>query len=129
VLEDSNSTDGADNGNSTAVTAAQLAAITGIENVITANEAAYQTAINAETGFSNLPTVAEVQAIIDSVNANIGALSEVLEDSNSTDGADNANGTAITAAQLAAITDIENVITANEAAYQAAINAETGFKV
>ena len=130
ILEDSNSTGGANNGNGTPVTVAQLNAITGITNVDPANEAAYQAAINAATGLSNPPTATEVQAVLDAVNAaaaNDAALAEVLEDSNSTGGANNGNGTPVTAAQLAAITGITGVDPANEAAYQAAINAATGL--
>jgi hypothetical protein len=131
VLEDSASVGGGNNSNGTAVTAVQLAAITGILNVDPANEAAYQAAIAAETGFSNPPTALELQSIITSVNAaataSETALAEVLEDSDSVGGGNNSNGTAVTAVQLAAITGILNVDLANEAAYQAAIAAETGF--
>jgi len=69
VLEDSNSVDGANNANGLAVTIAQLNEIIGLTDINNANESAYQIAINEETGFSNPPTVAEVQAIIDAVNA------------------------------------------------------------
>ena len=239
VLEDSASTGGANNTNGTAVTAVQLAAITGIANVIPANESAYQAAIASETGFSNPPTVAEVQAVIDAVNTTNGSndsdgdgisdanelaagtdpndatdndevteqlatiiaasndpadgvpsiadlintsavdgggnplfnnviagneaayevaianatfstpptqaelqavidavnaqtdstntLAEVLEDSDSAGGGNNGDGTAVTAAELAAIIGITDVNPVNEAAYQAAIAAETGF--
>ena len=68
VLEDSASTGGASNANSTAVTFSQLTD-TGVTGLDSANTAAYQAAIASETGFSNPPTVAEVQAIIDTVNA------------------------------------------------------------
>ncbi|WP_430409327.1 beta strand repeat-containing protein [Kordia sp.] len=127
VLEDSDSTGGANNANTVAVTAAQLDDIIGITGVIPANEAAYQAAIAAETGFSNPPTVMQVQAIIDAVNTEVATLAEVLEDSASVGGANNANTVAVTAAQLVAITGITGVIPANETGYQAAIAAETGF--
>ncbi|WP_394971838.1 BspA family leucine-rich repeat surface protein [uncultured Croceitalea sp.] len=127
ILEDSDSTSGNNNGNGTAVTVTQLAALTGITNVIPANEAEYQAAIAAEIGFSNLPTISEVQAIINTVNASEAVLAEVLEDSDSIGGANNANAVAVTVTQLAAIIGITNVIPANEAEYQAAIAAETGF--
>ena len=68
VLEDSASPGGSNNANSTAVTASELALITGITGVDPANEASYQAAIASETGFSTPPTVSEVQAIIDAVN-------------------------------------------------------------
>ena len=67
VLEDSASTGGANNTNSTAVTFSQLTD-TGVTGLDSDNTAAYQAAIASETGFSNPPTVAEVQAIIDTVN-------------------------------------------------------------
>ncbi len=131
ILEDSASAGGGNNGNGTGVTAVELAAIIGITGVDAANEAAYQTAIAAEIGFSNPPTVAEVQAIIDAVNTiqtnSTNTLAEVLEDSASTGGGNNGNGTGVTAVELAAITGITGVDPANEAAYQAAIAAETGF--
>ena len=112
----------------TGTTAAEYNALTGVSGAVATNEAAYLAAIAANEGpFSNPATEAEVQTMINAVNASIDALTEVLEDSDSTDGANNANSTAVTAAQLAAITGIENVVPANEAAYQAAINAETGF--
>ena len=130
VLEDSNSMGGANNANGNPITNNQLASI-GINSLDITKEADYQTAINTETGFSNPPTVAEVQAIIDSVNNGGGGdaaiLAEVLEDSNATGGANNANATPVTVAQLAALTGIMNVDNTLESQYQAAINAETTF--
>jgi len=85
-----------------------LADIVGIENVDALNEASYQAAIAAEVGFSNPPLLAEVQAIINAVNANNGALAEVLEDSSSTGGANDSNSIPVSAIQLADITGIVN---------------------
>ena len=131
VLEDSNATGGANNANATPVTVAQLAALTGIMNVDNTLESQYQAAINAETTFSDPTTLAEVQTVIDTVNATAAAdaaiLAEVLEDSNATGGANNANATPVTVAQLAALTGIMNVDNTLESQYQAAINAETTF--
>ena len=119
VLEDSNSTGGADNANGTAVTATQLAAITGIVNVIPANEAEYQAAINSETGFSNPPTVAEVQAIIDAVNAAVTASNNVLTQiGNEGDDPDTVNSV-VTVAQLQTIIpEVTGLVAGNETEYQ-----------
>ena len=129
VLEDSRSVGGYRNANRVAVTARQLAAIIGITRVIRINERLYQFYIKNEANFSNLPTVSQVQGIIDIVNlsTNISFLSEILEDSESSGGANNANGTTVTAPELAAITGITRVKLLNESAYQAEIRAETNF--
>jgi len=113
ILEDSNSTGGANNVNATPVTVTQLMAIDGLTGIVPANEAGYQETIAAETGFSNLPTVAEVQAIIDEVNAVVTIVT------NSNDPADG----------NPSITDLTNVgiisaILANEAAYEVVIANE-----
>ncbi len=87
ILEDSNSVDGNNNGNGTPVTVEQLEAIVGLNNVEPANELCYQLAIQSETDFSNLPTLEEVQRIIDLVNskdedADNDGLSNEEEDAN-----------------------------------------------
>jgi len=69
ILEDSASTGGSNNGNGIPITATQLTDIEGIINVNDDSELAYQEALAAETNFSNPPTVAEVQTIINAVNA------------------------------------------------------------
>lgn len=127
VLEDSGSRNGASNANGTSVTASQLAAISGIVNVEPANEIAYQTMIAATIAFSNPPTIAEIQQIIDTVNTSQTAIAEVLEDSSSVSGGSNSNGVAVTAVQLAAITGMTSVDLANEIAYQTLIALTTTF--
>lgn len=79
VLEDSSSVGGSNNANGMAVTDDELALIVdrvlaGSDTVASPMEARYQAAIQAETGFSNLPTIAEVQAIIDAENASLQRL-------------------------------------------------------
>ena len=79
ILEDSSSIGGAGNGNRVAVTDDELALIVdrvlaGSDTVASPMEARYQAAIQAETGFSNLPTIAEVQSIIDAENASLQRL-------------------------------------------------------
>ena len=79
ILEDSASAGGAGNANGVAVTDDELALIVdrvlaGSDTDASPMEARYQAAIHAETGFSNLPTIAEVQAIIDAQNANLSQL-------------------------------------------------------
>ncbi|MEM8970612.1 MAG: BspA family leucine-rich repeat surface protein, partial [Pseudomonadota bacterium] len=80
ILEDSSSPDGAMNANGLAVTDDQLALV--VDEVFlfsddsgnSALEERYQAAIQAETGFSNLPTEAQVQAIIDTENKDLSSL-------------------------------------------------------
>ena len=69
ILEDSNSDDGADNANGIAVSFTQLSQIIGLNDERITNISGYQDAINAETNFSNPPTLEEIQAIIDAVNS------------------------------------------------------------
>jgi len=69
VLEDSASPGGSNNADSTPITVADLQAINGLVNIVANNESAYQAAIAVETGFSNPPTVGEVQTIVNAVNA------------------------------------------------------------
>ena len=98
ILEDSASTGGANNADGNAVTLTLLQAIN-IINMDATIISNYQAAIQAETGFSNPPTKAEVQAVIDAANqAHFTSivLTEVGEDA-----AGNANGVLVTANQLA----------------------------
>ena len=127
ILEDSASPGGAMNADSMPVTAAQLDAVA--ENVNPALADDYQTAVAAATNLSNSPTVAEVQSIVDlvnavdAVNASPEALDAILEDSASPDGAANADGAPVTAEQLDAVA--EGVDPALEAEYRAAVAAAT----
>jgi uncharacterized repeat protein (TIGR01451 family) len=68
ILEDSASTGGSNNANNIAVSLSQLSSLPGIKNVKNDLIALYQKDIKSETGFSNPPTVAQVQVIIDRVN-------------------------------------------------------------
>ncbi len=72
LLEDSASLGGANNADGVAVTADQLAAVFDHVNIYI--EARYQNAILAKTDFSNPPTLAEVQELIDSESANLSDL-------------------------------------------------------
>ncbi len=102
ILEDSISPNGATNSNGIFVSLEQLQSIDNIENVKDYLLNFYRQQILIETGFSNPPTIAQVQDIIDRVNndsKNI-ALLEVLEDSNSLGGARNINGVSVTFEQL-----------------------------
>ena len=76
VLEDSASPGGNNNQDNDPVTAAELSQL--VNNVDPNREEAYQQAIANHTQFSNPPTVAEIQAVIDAV---ISTLDNVLEDS------------------------------------------------
>ena len=78
ILEDSASPDGAANADGAPVTAEQLDAVA--EGVDPALEAEYRAAVAAATDLSNPPTVEEVQALIDAVNATADeTLDAVLE--------------------------------------------------
>lgn len=128
ILEDSASLGGANNADGFPVSFEQLQA-TGVTGLDIANFAEYQAAIAAETGFSNPPTQVAVQAIIDAVNAQVvilAAFTEVLEDSASPGGANNANGVSVTFIQLQA-TGVIGLNMSYLADYQSAIAAETGF--
>jgi hypothetical protein len=108
VLEDSASPGGARNANGVRVTAAQLAAIDGVTQVATANEGAYQEAILSEVGFSNPVAAAQIQRIINSVNA----FADVANGVNTGDTG------SISAAQLQAIDGIEAVLPSLVPLYQ-----------
>ena len=127
ILEDSASAGGANNLNTTAITVVQLAGIAGIKNVDLSLEAQYQSKIANETGFSNLPTLTEIQAIIDAVNASVSAITEILEDSDSEGGNVNGNNIAISLVQLTAIVGIEDVDSNLITQYRGEIQKETGF--
>jgi uncharacterized repeat protein (TIGR01451 family) len=123
ILEDSASVGGSNNANGTAVSLTQLQAVaTGVNSSLMAE---YVAAINQATSFSNAPTLAQVQAIIDQVNivAQTNALLEVLEDSASTGGADNTNLIAVSFAQLSLLAN--NAYDYLLAEYQAAIKTTT----
>ncbi len=113
VLEDSASPGGARNANGTRVTAAQLQMIDGVAFVSLANEAAYQQAILEEEQFSNPVTAAEVQTIIDSVNA----FSEVAGAVNSGDSGN------VTVSQLQTIASLEGILPSLEPLYQQGLGA------
>ena len=102
------------------VTAAQIAAITGVTGVDPANEAAYQAYIDNNPDLFSEPdaTLAEVQAMIDAVNANAepggeaGILAQIGTE------ADAGTVSTVTAEQLAALTGITGVDPAKEGDYQ-----------
>jgi len=113
------------NTNGTLITAAQLNDIRGITNVNAANITDYNAAFVAmPSPFADInnPSVAEINAVIAAVNAEVvaetSARTELVEDLNG-----NTNGTLITAAQLNDIRGITNVIAANIADYNAAFVA------
>jgi len=127
VLEDSASVDGASNNNGVLVSASQLISVFGLTGVEVDRESLYQEQITLEQQFHNLPTLQQVQAIIDRVNRSEASLTEVLEDSLSAGGSSNANGVLITATQLGNVIGLNAVENAYESEYQAAIQAEAGF--
>ena len=97
-------------------------AIKGVSGATEDNLDAYEAYIDSNPdAFSDPATAAEVQAMVDAVNTEVAVLEAVLEDSASPDGAANADGMPVTAAQLDAVA--ESVGPALEAAYQAAIAA------
>ena len=89
----------------------------------------YQDEISITTTFSNPVTLSAVQVIIDNVNAGVALnkiLAKVLEDSASPGGNSNADGVAVSLAELQAL-NISNLEVDLISDYQAAIQAETGF--
>ena len=103
--------------NATVLSLAELKAIQGLEDIIDANMASYNTAfVAAPSPFTDIdnPTVAEINAVIASVNA----INELVEDLNG-----DANATPITAEQLKDIQGIVGVIDADIADYNAAFVA------
>ena len=126
ILEDSGSPGGASNANGQLVSLLQLQAI-GLTGINPVYIGAYQGAIQAETGFSNPPSQMQAQLVIDAVNVAIAAaLAEVLEDSDSPGGNNNANSTPVSLGQLQLLplTGLNPVYLGS---YQAAIAVEAGF--
>ena len=108
----------ADGGDDINVTADQLNSLTGVSGAISANEDAYQAYINANPdAFSAPATEAEIQAMVDAVNANVALLAKIGTD------ADGGTDVTPTADQLNALPNVTGAIPANESAYQAYINA------
>jgi len=105
----------------TTVTAAELAAVSGVIGVDGDNEAAYQAYINNNPDlFSSPATVAEVNAMIAAVNANeeTGGEDSILVQIGTEADAGTGTPSTVTAAQLAALTGITGVDPDNEADYQ-----------
>ena len=103
--------------NATVLTLAQLKDIQGLEDIIDANMAGYNTAfVAAPSPFADIdnPTIAEINAVIDEVNSDV-ALAELVEDLNG-----DTNATALTAEQLKDIQGIVGVVDADIADYNAA---------
>lgn len=125
ILEDSASQGGSQSANNTPVSLAQLQLVASHVNPNLLS--AYQEAISNKQDFSNPPTMAQIQALIDQVNAtvNTSVLADILEDSASAGGQQNANGTAVSLSQLQAVaSDINADLLA---AYQGAIEDHEGF--
>ena len=114
----------------TTVTAAELAAVSGVTGVDGDNEAAYQAYINENPNlFSSPATVAEVNAMIAAVNNEAdaeagenGAVSTLVKLGTEADPPNESTPTTVTAAELAAVSGVTGVDGDNEAAYQAYIN-------
>ena len=116
--------DNGNNANTGALTAAELNALVGVSGALVANEAEYRAAIAANTGpFSSPATEAEVQAMVTQINANQTLLANIGTDASN---GNNANTSAVSAADLNAIVGVSGALAANEAAYRAAIAANTG---
>ena len=103
------------------VTAAQLASVPGVTGVVPSNETAYQAYIDANPALFSAPaTVAEVNAMIDAVNASQSVLVQVGNEAD----APNTVPSVVTVAQINTISPaVTGAIVANEAAYQAYIDA------
>jgi hypothetical protein len=119
VLEDSSSAGGANNADGEAITADQLADIRGLNNVILANEVDYQASIGSETQFSDPVTVAQVQRLVDSVNA----LQNVVN------AADAGDASGITTDELQSIVGISAVQPRLQSLYQQSLSALPGTAV
>ncbi|WP_396179704.1 hypothetical protein [Flavobacterium sp.] len=110
------------------VTTTQLASVPGVTGVVPANQAAYQAYIDANPSLFSAPaTVAEVQAMIDAVNtaqAPINASNAVLAQIGNEGDVANTVPSVVTVAQINTILPaITGALVANEAAYQAYIDA------
>jgi succinate-acetate transporter protein len=102
------------------VTTTQLASVPGVTGVVPANQAAYQAYIDANPSlFSSPATVAEVNAMITAVNAAQGVLAQVGNEGDSP----NTVPSVVTTTQLASVPGVTGVVPANQAAYQAYIDA------
>ena len=103
------------------VTVAQINTISpAITGAILANETAYQDYIDANPSlFSSPATAAEVQAMINAVNATNSVLVQVGNEGDSP----NVVPSVVTSAQLASVPGVTGVVPANQAAYQAYIDA------
>ena len=111
------------NANTNLITATQLEDIRGVTGVITVNLDEYSAAfVPAAFNDINNPTVAEINAVIASVNTIVAnetaALNELKEDI-----AGNANNDLVEASELNAIRGVSGAIQANQAEYQAAFIA------
>ena len=106
-----------DNANPAPVLADYSAA--GVTGVTASNIAEINAAIAALTG-ADVDTQAEIQAIVDGINANNAALTELKEDI-----AGNTNNDLVEASELNAIRGVSGAIQANQAEYQAAFIATT----
>ena len=112
------------------VTAAQLAAVTGVTGVDADNETAYQDYIDDNPDlFSSPATVEEVNEMIAAVNNEAdaeagenGAVSTLVKLGTEADPPNETTPTTVTAAELAAVSGVTGVDGDNEAAYQAYIN-------
>ncbi|MEK9767160.1 MAG: outer membrane beta-barrel protein, partial [Thalassolituus sp.] len=123
-----NEADSPDNFASVVTTEELRQILPAIEGVNDDNERLYQDYIDTRpNAFSDPATAGQVQIMVDRVNASQEAMLEILEDSSSVGGSNNANGEAVTVQEIATITGITGVNFDLEAEYQAAINAETGF--
>ncbi|RUM46750.1 MAG: hypothetical protein DSY80_01620, partial [Desulfocapsa sp.] len=97
-------------------TATQLNAIVGVSGATAANEQAYQDYINDNGGnFSEPATPAEVQTMIDSVNAAQTVLANIGTDA---DNGNNDNTGTLSASDLNNIVGVSGATAANEQAYQ-----------
>jgi hypothetical protein len=103
------------------VTAIQLSSVSGLTDIVSSNERAYQEYIDANPGlFSSPATVAQVQAMLNAVNANTSVLGLIGREGDSP----NTVPSTVTVAQINTITPaIIGALVANESAYQAYIDA------
>ena len=95
----------AGNKNGTPVTATQLNAIVGVTGAVNGRDYSKELSQGTYADPKN-PTAAEIQAVINKVNASYDATAEVVEDI-----AGNANGKKVTATQLNAIIGVTGAIT------------------
>ena len=123
VLEDSQSAGGASNSNGNEVSFSEISAIVGLNGLASNNISHYRQAFSVHSGFSNPPSVGQIQTIVNSVNAKV----EALEDSNSINGASNANGIYLSVGQLASIAGLTGISYSNAQYYNTAISAQSNF--